>query len=514
MNEREVGKQRFVATKQTKDPDMPSNYDNSNMNELYGRKQIIIDVTKEEFLADPIGVIEDNLDTILSIHNQNVKEINYLINYHKGKQDILKKERANGDTKINNKHVTNYAWEFVNFKKGYYVGKPIKYVDLSEEETSDIKYLNRYNKYIRKASKDLVKYENMLITGIAYTMTIPARNNIDNEWQSPYEYYVIDNTEVCVVRSSDIFKTKLFSMFVSENHRDDDGSYSIYTIYYDNVYLVLKKSSKGLELIEQGLMPVYDCITEYQLNEQRMGVFEPIILALNSLNMMTSNQLDQLEEIVNSYLTFENVDVSSLLNSIDDLRAKRILVVNTNNPSTPAKIGVVTIQNDNTSLNEKYKEIEQRSYDIVGVPMPTSNTGQGVSGEAQVYGGGWENAQIIAGLDTQYILKYEYEDLEKFITISKNAINSKTVNLIPTNIEIKYTINKSNNMMVKAQSMKYFIDNGFTREQALTYAEITDDPQTDGNIADENEKKKKIDEINYEVEKTKKLQEVENAKTN
>ena len=68
--------------------------------------------------------------------------------------------------------------------------------------------------------------------------------------------------------------------------------------------------------------------------------------------------------------------------------------------------------------------------------------------------------------------------------------------------------------MVKAQSMKYFIDNGFTREQALTYAEITDDPQKDGNIADENEKKQKLDEINYEVEKTKKLKEVENEKTN
>ena len=49
------------------------------MNELYGRKQIIIDVTKEEFLADPIGIIEDNLDTILSIHSQNVKEIKYMI---------------------------------------------------------------------------------------------------------------------------------------------------------------------------------------------------------------------------------------------------------------------------------------------------------------------------------------------------------------------------------------------------------------------------------------------------
>ena len=130
-------------------------------------------------------------------------------------------------------------------------------------------------------------------------------------------------------------------------------------------------------------------------------------------------------------------------------------------------------------------------YDIVGVPMPTSSTGQGVSGEAQVYGGGWENSQIIALVDTQYIAQFEEEDLKKFIYISKDKSNSKTPKLISTNIEIKYTINKSNNMMVKAQSMTYFIEKGFTREQALTYCEITDDPQSDGKIADENYIKQK-----------------------
>ena len=63
-------------------------------------------------------------------------------------------------------------------------------------------------------------------------------------------------------------------------------------------------------------------------------------------------------------------------------------------------------------------------------------------------------------------------------------------------------------MMVKAQSLKYFIDEGFTREQALTYCEITDDPQNDGRIADENAKMIEERNIQLEIDKTKKLSEI------
>lgn len=513
MTPRIVGEQKGVPTRQYYDVDTMNTItiglDNLG---LYGRKKIVINSSVDEFYADPVKVIKDNLGYILSIHNQNVFEMEYLRDYYKGKQDILNKKRANGETKINNKHVTNYAWEFVNFKKGYYIGKPLKYVDLSEEEYEDIKYLNRYNREIKKASKDLIKYENMLITGLAYTMTTYKKTRYDNEWQSPYSYTVLDNNDVCVVRSNDIYKSKLFSMCISNVYDEElDKQLQVYTVYYDNLYLELTNYGQDLVVTDSGTMPVYDCITEYQLNEQRMGVFEPILSALNSLNNITSQQLDQLEEMVNSYLTFENVDVADILSHIQEFREKRLLAVETNNPETPAKIGSIKVENEHSSVNEKYQEIEQRNYDIIGVPMPTSSTGQGVSGEAQVYGGGWENAQTIASVDTQYILQFEQEDLEKFIYISKDTINSKTPNLIPSNIEIKYTINKSNNMMVKAQSLTYFIDKGFTREQALTYCEITDDPQTDGKIADENYIKQKKLDMELELEKQQRYNELNSS---
>lgn len=473
----------------------------SSDKKYFGRKEIIINVSQEEFLNDPINIIQDNMDMILSIHKENVRDMNYLQEYMKGNCDILNKTRANGDTKINNKHVTNYAWEFVNFKKGYYVGKPIKYVDLEEETTEDIKYFNRYIRDVNKASKDLTKYENMLVTGIAYTMTIPRKSNYNLEYESPFTYEVLQNSEVCVVRSNDIFKTKLFTMCITNVNDVQE-----YTVYYEDLCLIF--SGKDYTHTGSYHIPISNPITEYQLNNQRMGVFEVVLNSLNSLNKITSNQLDQQEEAVNNYLTFENVNVENVLENAENFRRKRIIAVNTIRPETPAKIGSINLNNDDTSVNNKYNEIEQRTYDIVGVPKPTSSTGQGVSGEAQVYGGGWENAQTIALLDTNYISKYENEDLKKFIYISKEVPGSKTNNLIPTNIEIKYTINKSNNMMVKAQSLKYFLDAGFTREQALTYCEITDDPQHDGSVADLNEDIIKEKEIKYEVEKTKALQSI------
>lgn len=512
METREIGIQRGVPTQQLYDPDTSFNIKIANATlKTYGREKIIINASLQDFYSNPYKVFVENISDIMAIHNRNVADINYLNAYYRGKQDVLDKKRANGDSIINNKSVTNYAWEFVNFKKGYYVGKPIKYVDLnSEEDYDDIKYLNRYNRNIRKASKDLVKYENMFINGIAYTMTIPKRTDYNIEKESPYEYIVLDNKDVCVVRANDVEKSKLFSMCISEMIDENKIPYLVYTLYYSNKCLQIKTSNNGYEIINEHTMPVYDCITEYQLNEQRMGVFEVVISNMNILNTINSNQIDEQEEEVNHYLKFKNVDVAEVESSMPTFRRNRMLVCNTNGNGPEADVDVLNFDNDHTSINNKYSEMEQRMYDIVGVPMPTSSTGQGVSGEAQVYGGGWENAQIIALVDTNYILQYEEEDLEKFIDISANAKNSKTLNLISSDIDIKYTINKSNNIMTKAQAGIYFIEHGFTREQALTLCEISDDPQTDGKIADDNWLKTKRIEMELEVEKAKLL----NSETN
>ncbi|MGL4948359.1 MAG: hypothetical protein ACRC42_03150, partial [Mycoplasma sp.] len=47
-------------------------------------------------------------------------------------------------------------------------------------------------------------------------------------------------------------------------------------------------------------------------------------------------------------------------------------------PQQLAKIGKLEQTVDNKSTMDLYSKLEQRLYDIIGVPMATSNTGQGV----------------------------------------------------------------------------------------------------------------------------------------
>lgn len=482
----------------------------SNTEGYFGRRKISIPVDENEFVKDPLYYFKKYLGYIESTHELNVAEIRYLNDCFKGKQDILFKVRANGDTKINNISVTNFFIEWNAFKKGYYVGKPIKYVDINgaDNDYDDMKYFNLYMRDINKASKDLIKYENLFLNGIAHTMTAYKDRTVDTNKKCPFEYTILDNENVCCVYSNNVKQSKLFSLYISKMEEDDGTPYNIYSIYFRDRLLMVKKNenqNSGFDILKDEKLDVYDCITEYTLNEQRMSIIEMSLSGVNTINKIRSMQLDQQEEHVNNYIIFINVDTGKI--DTDKMRQKRILGISSNGNKN-ADVKTITCDIDFTSLNEFVQEVIQDMFDIVGVPRATSNTGQGVSGEAQTYGGGWENAHNVAKVDTNYIMQYEREDLEKFIDLCQNHIDDKIPNLFTNGMEIKYTLNKSNNMMVKAQSLKYFINEGFTREQALTYCEITDDPQNDGRIADENARMIEEREIQLEIDKEKKISEL------
>ena len=486
-----------------------SNITNNDMaSRCLGRKKIFIPVSPNEFKSNPVYYFIKYIGSIRSDHEFNVSQIKYLDNVFKGKHDILMKVRANSDSKINNKVITNYALEWNAFKKGYYVGKPIKYVDTNggSNDYEDMKYFNLYMRDIKKSSIDMTKYEKLFTNGVAYTMTYYKDNPVDSEKQSPFEYIVLDNTEVCVVYSTDMKKSRLFSLYFTKVETDSDN-YMIYTLEFGKRQIKIRDNSKtndGYEVLEDVELELADRITEYCLNEQRMSIIEMALNGINTVNKLRSNLLDQQEEHVNGYIVFVNVDTSKI--DSEKMREKRIIGITSNNQNKVADIKVVSTDVDFTSTTDFIETIIQDMFDIVGVPRATSNTGQGVSGEAQTYGGGWENAQNVAKVDTTYLIQYERQDLEKFIELCQNYENNKLPNLYAGGIEIKYTLNKSNNMMVKAQSAKYFTDMGFTREQALTYCEITDDPQNDGKIADENAERLEQRAIDLEYEKEKKLQ--------
>lgn len=475
-----------------------------SLDDLKGREKIIINASLEEFISNPIEILRKNIGKINAIREKNNLEINYLIKYKKGISSILDKTRPDGSS-TNNIFISNFAYEFVEFKKGFTVGKPIKYVNTSDEKDDSMKFFNKYLMKVNKKSKDLDKYENLYTYGIAHTFIKYNPNKYDSEKDSPFIYEVIDSRNACCVYSSDILNTKLFSMYVSKINRDN-VSENIYTVYYGKKSLIFKVSNDDIEIID-GIKdePIDDPITEYQLNQDRMGVFEPVLSSLKSMNFVRSNQLDDIQDFVNSYMIFVNQDAKYIINNIEDFKKNKIFCIKTNNEKAPADVKLLKQSLEHSDINQLYNDIKQDTFNQVGVPMATSNTGQGVSGEAQTYGGGWENAQAIANIQTTYISRYEREDLSKIISICKNAKNPKVKDIDDTDIEIKYTINKSNNILTKMQSFKYWVDLGGSYERGLEICDLSEDSHTVGVETEKNNIERQKQNLELELEKEKQM---------
>lgn len=475
---------------------------------LRGRTKIKISISPDDFFANPLSNIQKHLSDALSIHKQNVLEIEYLINYRNGLQNILEKIRQDG-SKINNVEVTNYAHEIIQFKKGFTVGKPLKYINNGQDEDNEMTLLNQYINLCNKQSLDLDKYENIYTTGIAYTLTISQNKDYDVDEESPFIYKVLDNTKTFMVYADDTLETELFSVIISTTNDERNLARETYTCYSKGMCYIFRDAISQPEFIRQSQINISQPITEYCLNQSRIGVFEPILSQLNSFNIIRSNQLDDIEEFVNAFLVFINQDPQNIIDNIDKFRQKRILVLKSNNANFPADIKNIQNELDHSNINEMYNDSKVDAFNIVGVPMATSNTGQGVSGEAQTYGGGWENAQAISSIETTYIKQFENENLKKIIKLCKLDINSGIRKLTTKNIDIKYTINKSNNILVKAQSFKYFIDSGFTAEIALELADVCDDAHLVGTQMDKHIEEQKEKDLKLEIAKQKLLNSIQ-----
>lgn len=476
--------------------------------DMIGRRKILIPIDKETFDSNPKIYIKKYLAEIEEQHIKNIAEMQYLQNYKKGIQDILNKIRANGTSKVNNISITNYAKEIIDFKKGFYVGKPITYVSTNSDDNDNITYLNKYLRDTKKSSKDLKKYDNILTTGIGYTFIAPKKKSYNSEKESPFDYIILDNENVCMVYSDDMIRSPLFSVYFSKrNIANKDGiveNYYTYTCYFNFQSVEFYKDGIDYKVYkEKSQEPIEQPITEYELNPDRMGAFEAVLSGLNSCNVVRSNQLDDIEEFVNAWIVFLNQNPEYIKNHQNEIREAKMLALKTNNPNTPADVKMLTSQLSHGEINDLYKNMKQDIFNIVGVPVGTSSTGQGVSGTSQQYGSGWENAQAIATVDTSYMEDFERQDLEKILYICKKGVNPKLNNLDSSDIEIKYIINKSNDIMNKAQSFKYLVDLGVPYASAFEITQLHDDAHSLGQLSEENYKIREKFKNDLEIEKEK-----------
>ena len=431
---------------------------------LFGRKIIYADYLPEQLNEQTITTI---LNDVFSVHLRNANEIDYLEKYYKGYQPIIGKVKEVRPT-INNTVVENNAYFITEFKKSYVFGEPIQYVQRGDVANEEVGTLNSYMLAEDKYPKDTELAESLYIAGIGHRLILP---NIDEN--SPFDIQNLDSKETFIVYSSYLPHEKLFACTYTKGVKDSTIRGSIYTKY---AYYTINKAMTATSFdvkFEQfhilGDIPIF----EYYLNKSRLGIIEIVMDLLNQINRVTSDEIDGLEQYIQSILVFVNQDIDK--DDYKDLLDLGAVKIATSDPSRPADLKLLSNNIDHTNTKVLHDRLFNAALNIVGIPKNSDKASGGDTGQARYLGEGWTMADERAKQDEMEFKRCAKPELNLILRICKLAPNSGIKKLTLKDIDQKFTRNKSDNFLVKSQGLMNQIQSGIAPDVAMTTSGLYSD---------------------------------------
>lgn len=460
------------------------------MSNSYGRITIYAPYSEAELLSMSETALKNVLKTLLpdiiSIHNTNKQQTKELWNYYLGQQDILTEKQKLTREDINNKKVENWAYAIVDFKKNWLVGDPIQYTMASNTSNEEIQKLNKYVSYENKDARDQELVEDVYVVGRGFRFTkqdVPV-----SEDEAPFSLFNVKRDNCEVIYSSNIDNEQLFSIVETEmvqrlptvdklgNKVMENQYYSDYTIYFRNkLYVVSYKTGSPRFVKTEQIVLNEHLITEWYINRDRISLIEIGKDLFNGINQLESDDFDDLDQFVNAIMVFTNADIDEEgLEEMKELGA--IKIKSTEN----RKASVDTIANRLNASDTQvfYTRLLVALHQILGVPMATDNGSvtSGDTGRAKMTGQGFTSAGIRAKTDQTMIKSCDRKGLRLILKICKSAENSVIKNLKVSEVDIKFNIDKSENLLTKSEALNILISLGVPKEFAVPLVNLFGDP--------------------------------------
>ena len=408
---------------------------------LHGRRKVY--THKQEITAENVvKVVNDALVT----HYTNRCEIDYLYDYYKGKQDIRNRVKLIRP-EISNKVLVNHANEIVTFKTAYLLGEPIQYVSTGDDEiiSEGVKTLSEHMRSESKDAKDKEIADWLHICGVGVRMVLPADNF--KEGDSPVVLHTVDPRDAFCIYHSGLGERKLAGVL---RQRNEQGRwYSC--VYTDKHYFEID----GDEITKAkphalGKVP----IIEYVSNDSRMGAFECVIPLLNAINTVESNRVDDIEQIVQSILIFENCAINS--EQYKELRKEGALQVK-GEPQLPAKVYSIKNELSQTGTQTVIDDLYQKVLTICGMPNRNGGSSTSDTGSAVFYRDGFEAAESRAKDTEKSWLRSENEFLDLVLRICRDVEGA--VNLVTRQVKVEFTRKNLSNIQSKTQVLIQLLNN-------------------------------------------------------
>lgn len=446
-----------------------------------------------------IEAVEPYLDSVFSQFEKNARIIRDYYDKYCLNHQILTKVRAHDDTDINNIVLVPDLKAMVDWKTGYTVGHPIKYAQNESSDTDDITQLNKYTRNVvqRSIDKEVTKWA--YATGVGHYFIEPRSDKFDVLTEAPYEEYCRDSDTCAKIYSAFGGNKPLFDM--------------LYTTYEEIKSDKTKQTIQVIDIYFSSMLYTYEKrfgISSWQrIGSQSRGIAKPLplvekrpntdgigIVAMGetlqyAVDNLLSNGLDNVEDIVNEIFVYKNVDLGDTPEKQADNHRKMkrggAVVLNSQSKELQPDLDTISTKLSLSEVRELFSIIDAKFHSALGVPMEMSSTNSGgTTKSGSEVANGYDNAYNRALDDINSFLVADTELLNKIMWICKNTAGNTINNLSASDIEIKYSLNLTDNMLTKSQSYGTFIQT-MPPSMALRLTRLSNDPEAEGKLIEQSE---------------------------
>ena len=250
------------------------------------------------------------LEELLREHDTESKRYKMLREAYESKHKILDAP-AKPKYKPDNRIVVNFPKYITDTFEGFFIGNPIKTVADDETVEEYVEHLDKYNDQDDN-NAELSKLGSMF--GKGYEM-----------------YYTDEDSEQCItymspevsfmVYDDSIVEVPLF--FVRRWWDRDNNEFGC---VYDRSHFRNFRATGGLNWMEEDWQPhYYDGVpaTEFMQNEERQGIFEPILSMSNAYNKAISEKANDVDYFSDAYLKILGVTLDE--EGVKHIRDNRII---------------------------------------------------------------------------------------------------------------------------------------------------------------------------------------------
>ena len=424
----------------------------------FGRE--VIYTNAEKITAE--NIIKE-LSKSLSAHNQNKEEIDYLYHYYKGNQPVLFREKS-VRPEINNQVVQNIAYFIVETKSADIASEPIQYVlrGTDEKKSDEIAYLNTLMDAEDKPFSDIALARWRSICGTSYRFIENDKSQSSVLDETDFRISTLDPRQTYVVYYNSGIPA--FSVQINKNEENK----TVYYVYTKSECFEII-SNKIVRRTTNGFLAIP--VIEYPNNENRLSDIEITISLTDTINEISANRADGIEGFVQSFIKFVNCEMDA--EKFKELRQSGAFIVKSNNGDNKADVDIMSSELNQEQTQVAIDDLFNKILVIQGIANREGNTGGDTQGAVNLRNG-WVDSERRAELSEPIFKQAEKSFLR--IMLYKLKVDGKT-SLNISDIEIKISRSKMDNMLTKAETLKMLLDSGIYYERAIKSVGFFADPE-------------------------------------